>query len=87
MESGYSVNILMQNFYFSFGSDESYPYPNRYLIVQAKTYKDAVKGFREKYPDRTEGIIHCAFIYTQEEWKGVCEGMRKQEPVEILIAD
>lgn len=74
----------MENYYFTFGSDESYPYPNRYLIVQAFSYHKAICAFREKYPDHTENTIHCAFIYTQDEWERVCAELQAQEPAEII---
>lgn len=76
----------MSNFYFTFGSDESYPYPNRYLIVQAFSYHKALCAFREKYPDRTENVLHCAFVYTQEEWDRAESAMKEAEPAEIIVA-
>ena len=40
----------MNKFYFTFGSDENYPYQNTYLIVVAFTLKKAIEVFQKKYP-------------------------------------
>lgn len=57
-----------QNFYFTFGSDQGFPYQRGYLIVQALNMPDAIRKFRNRYPDRTENCLNCAFVYTQEQW-------------------
>lgn len=77
----------MANFYFSFGSDEAYPYPNRYLVVQAPLYHDAVCAFLQKYPGRTENTLNCAFVYTQDEWNQLDMDMKKYEPADIIIVN
>lgn len=77
----------MQKFYFTFGSDEKFPYPNQYLVVQAPTYHKALCGFREKHPDRTENTLNCAFVYTQDEWDQVSMQMKNSDPAEIIVAD
>lgn len=73
------------NFYFTFGSDKHFPHPNGYLIVEAGSQVDAVKKFRIEHPDRTPGIIHCAFMYTQEEWDRLRPAIHSQKPAEIIV--
>lgn len=59
----------MNGFYFTFGSSLQFPYRNTYLIVIANSENEAVKKFRNKYPDVHENIINCSFIYSEREWK------------------
>lgn len=41
-------------FYFTFGSDERFPYQNTYIIIDAPNRTKAHKAFREKFPDRDD---------------------------------
>lgn len=71
-------------FYFTFGSDPGFPYPNAYIIILAENEPDAIKKFRGKFPDRNEGVINCAFWYTEEQW---CETKNKTSytnPAEVF---
>ena len=78
----------MNKFYFTFGSDENYPYQNTYLIVVALTLKKAIEVFQKKYPNRQSGAVNCAFWYTEKEWDqqvSLCyEGV---EPADVIWAD
>lgn len=56
----------MANFYFTFGTDSGFPYCCGWVEVQALDEADAVRTFRAKYPDRTPGIVNCAFWYNEE---------------------
>lgn len=62
------------SYYFTFGSSSEFPYRNGYLIVKAYNKSDAVSIFRSYFPDRTEGVVNCAFIYNQEEWEETTMG-------------
>ena len=64
-----SSMAVLQPFYFTFGSNEAFPYQNGYLVVYAGCRSDAIKAFRQKYPDREPDCINCAFIYSKDEWK------------------
>ncbi len=55
-------------YYFSFGSAECYPYQGGHLIVKADTADKAIEKYRSKYPDKVEGLVNCAFVYTESEW-------------------
>ena len=61
-------NPELKNFYFIFGSDPVFPYCGRYLIVKAKSWTEARKKYREKYPDLHKNCLNCAFFYTQSQW-------------------
>lgn len=75
----------MERFYFTFGSDQGFPYQNTYLIVLAETKSDAVRKFRAKYPDRHKNTINCAFVYSQEQWEGSFnQKYYPEEPAEII---
>lgn len=67
-----SISIVpcgkLKNYYFTFGTSSQFPYHGGYLIVKAHNYDEVVEKYRAKYPDKNEGIINCAFIYTEEEW-------------------
>lgn len=58
----------MNNYYFTFGSSESFPFQRGYLIVRAASLNEAIEKFRNKYPDRHEGVVNCSSWYTEEQW-------------------
>lgn len=37
----------MKKFYFTFGTDEGFPYQDTYLIVMATDLKEAIEKFRK----------------------------------------
>ena len=58
----------MNAYYYTFGTDERYPYQGGWVQVFAETMKEANQFFRKYYPDRNEGILNCAIVYEQEEF-------------------
>lgn len=58
----------MNSYYYTFGTDERYPYQGGWIQVFAETMKEANQLFRKYYPDRHEGILNCAMVYEQEEF-------------------
>ena len=56
------------NFYFTFGSWEGFPFQNAYIVVEGFDRADAVKRFRRKFPDKTEGIACYSFDYSETAW-------------------
>lgn len=62
-------------FFFTFGSDEKYPYQGGYIIIRANDISEAIIKFQRKYPDREPGIsvINCAFYYNEQEWTYIVE--------------
>ena len=62
----------MATFYFTFGSDERYPYQNGWVEVEAPTLKDAQGLYGLVYPGRNPDVPvgNYADVYTEEEfWK------------------
>ena len=56
-------------FYFSFGSSDSYPFRGGWVEVRADDIKQAETLFRSHFPDRHPGVLNCAFVYTEQEWR------------------
>lgn len=74
-----------KKFYFTFGSDPKYPYPGRYLVVEAFAKKSAIQKFRKKIPDRHKNVYNAAFCYSQEEWdKYGCTAYYPEGPAEVI---
>ena len=64
----------MLNFYFTYGTDERYPYRGGWTTVTAPDYKKAVEVFRTVHPNIRKGIINCADIYSEMEFRKVFDG-------------
>lgn len=64
----------MLNFYFTYGTDERYPYRGGWTTVTAPDYKKAVEVFRTIHPNIRKGIINCADIYSELEFRKVFDG-------------
>lgn len=60
-------------YYFTFGSDERYPFQSTYLVVIADSRHEAIEKFRKKYPDRNPGVYNAAFSYSAVEWVKKCQ--------------
>lgn len=68
MEKDCSGKVLMP-FYFTFGSDDSFPYRNGYIVVFAEDLLQSFSIFREHYPDIHQDCLNCSFYYTEEQWE------------------
>ena len=55
----------MSKFFFTFGSDPGFPYQYGWVEVHAPGMYEAVQTFRARFPDRTPGIVNCAFYYSE----------------------
>lgn len=55
-------------FIFTFGTSPLFPYRRGWVKVLAKDVQQAAAKFRTRFPDRTPGILNCAFFYDSEEW-------------------
>ena len=77
----------MENYYFTFGSWEKFPYQNTYIIVRAIDRVDATATYRNKYPDINKDTVCCSDIYSEDEWKRVSGYYEDVEPAEILVSD
>ena len=56
-------------FYYTFGTDEHYPFKGGWAEVEAEDIKEAHRIFRYYIPDRTRGFLHCADYYTERQFK------------------
>lgn len=53
-------------FFFTYGISPSYPFRGGWTEVEAPSYSAARALFRIYHPDKTEGLLNCADIYTEE---------------------
>lgn len=56
--------------YYTFGTDERYPYQGGWVEVEAPSMKEAHRAFRSQYPDRIAGRLNCADYYTARIFAG-----------------
>lgn len=79
----------MVKYYFTFGSDNGFPYQNTYLIVAGTSEKDCIDGFRKKYPDRHKGYLNCADYYEETFWNTHIGPLyySDQVPAEIICTE
>lgn len=59
-------------FYFTYGLTELQPFQGGWTEVEAPDINAAIKLFRFFHPDRTEGVVNCASIYTEEQFRNSC---------------
>ena len=81
-----------QTFYFTFGSDNKFPFGfKEYIKIIAENIFDAQLTFQQNHPNRPGSeLLNYAFDYTEEAWKrmNMCaEYYDNKEPSEILISD
>ena len=56
-----------ETFYYTFGSDECFPFQSGWVEVNADSLGEANDMFRSYFADRN-GALNCAFVYNSEEW-------------------
>ncbi|MCD8109996.1 MAG: hypothetical protein LUE14_07845 [Clostridiales bacterium] len=80
-------NVSMERWYFTFGTDAGFPFQDTYLVVFADSEKSAIEKFCAAYPDRHEGVVNCAFWYSEEKWRGsACEkAWNDKLPEEVIV--
>ena len=52
-------------FYFTYGTDGQ-PYRGGWTEIEAPDMQTACALFRAYHPDKTEGLLNCASVYTEE---------------------
>lgn len=57
----------MPNFYFTYGTEDQ-PYYGGWTQIVAPDRQVACGVFRGFHPDRTEGILNCAEVYSEEQF-------------------
>lgn len=77
----------LNKFYFTFGSDEKFPFQGGWVEVHAKDLRWAIEIFRRKYPDRDDyGCLNCADYYSEEDFDMLETGNRGAFCHEVLRA-
>lgn len=80
--------MILTRVYFTFGSWEQYPFPNRYMVVEAETFNAAIAVFRSKYPDVHENTLRCADFYREEVWnERIQQYYKDSPPAEVLRSE
>jgi hypothetical protein len=59
----------MAKFYFTYGTDEEFPFRGGWSEVEADNLSMAVEIFNLMHPKRKSGCVNCAFWYTEEQFK------------------
>lgn len=81
--------IVMNKYYFTFGSDEQFPYgQNEYVVVKAPDLVSAHRLFQMIHPNPRighENLSNCAFAYSEERFNEFKDKYYKGvEPSEII---
>ena len=58
----------MPRFYFTYGSDERFPFQGGWTMVAAPNQAVAYEAFRAFHPDRN-GCLNCSDVYTETEFE------------------
>ncbi len=61
--------MKQSNYYFTFGTDERYPYRGGWVQIEAESLNQACQIFRDHYPDKVQGILNCADFYTEAQFE------------------
>lgn len=57
----------MATFIFTYGLDGQ-PYKGGWTEIEAEDCKTACALFRLAHPDRTDGLLNCSWVYTEEDF-------------------
>lgn len=74
----------MEKYYFTFGSDEGFPFQNTYIVIIASSYRDAVNYFQSKYPNRASHCMNCSDCYNEKEWENTRKYYKSIAPEKIF---
>ncbi|MDE6591029.1 MAG: hypothetical protein K2K53_11960 [Oscillospiraceae bacterium] len=58
----------MAEFYFTYGS-EGQPFVGGWTLVEAPDIHAACAAFRAFHPDKTPGLLNCADVYDEQQFK------------------
>lgn len=64
-----SFDANFQKYYFTFGSDEAFPYYGGWVIIEAANEIMARDLFAIIFPNRRHNTLNCAWVYTEEKFK------------------
>lgn len=54
--------------FYTFGTDKIFPYYGGWIEIEAPTMNEAHAISRKFFPDKTPGVLRCAFYYTEDEF-------------------
>lgn len=57
----------MAKFYFTYGT-EGQPFVGGWTEVEAPNREIACAAFRAVHPDKTEGLLNCSSVYSEEQF-------------------
>jgi hypothetical protein len=58
----------MARYYFTYGS-EGQPFVGGWTEIEAPNGHAACAAFRAYHPDKTDGLLNCSSVYSEEEFK------------------
>lgn len=64
-----AFDTYFQKYYFTFGSDERFPYHGGWVIIEAANESMARDLFQTIYPNRHENTLNCAWVYSEDAFK------------------
>lgn len=81
----------MNNYYFTFGTHEAYPYGREdFIMITAEDMEEAAKLFQARHPNRPGSTCYnCASIYEEEEFNSFRDkyykGRLPVEKIEVTV--
>ena len=72
--------------YFTFGDHPQFPFGREdYVVSEGLDKRDAIAKFRMRHPDVTDGILNCAFYYSEDEFDNIRkEFYSGRKPAEVI---
>lgn len=61
----------MPKFYFTYGT-EGQPFYGGWTEIEAPDGHTACAAFRAFHPDKTEGLLNCCSVYSEDDFKKSC---------------
>jgi len=58
----------VERVYFTYGTS-GYPFCGGWTVVKAESMEMACSLFRVHHPDKISGLLNCADVYTEEQFK------------------
>lgn len=59
----------MPKFYFTYGTDEQFPYQDGWTEITAPNQNVATGIFKAVHPCHTDGILNCSFVYPEKQFR------------------
>ena len=60
--------MALKTYYFTYGL-ENQDFSGGWTEVEASDIDKACEIFRERHPDRHEGVLNCSTVYSEEQFK------------------